>query len=480
MYLNTAFAQRISGSLTNLRKSQIILRSYPTFLSNHDDTLDVAFDGSFSKNVKLERSGFIELIVGGYAVDNIYIGPNDDLVISADGKNWNTFSETVQFKGSAALFNEYLSYINRNLRSQSMLISMETYHLSQEKFLTTVLDVYRNRDSLASKFLSKLDKNDLSSQKWMTFRKIDSIQNLYEKLSVYRSFAAAVIRSWVEKQKFVSEFVTPYITISDGAEYLAAPRYRYFWIDYLELKYDLRNSKVVKEYKHNKMDYFKALPDFKKIELNDRLSDVVDIYYLSNIPKEYVAAKDDDFVVLDTFVHKLVNHLSDKTAGKNYFLIASKVSEFSRTSRPGKQAMDFQMEDITGKSYTLKDFMGKIVIIDVWASWCIPCIKEIPAIKKMSEKYGKNGEAVFISVSLDEFRKDWIEKGLSVLTLDNKQFWANGGFDSLLAKEYAITSIPRFIIIDSDGLIINIDGPRPSQTSEFSDIIDQALAKKTK
>jgi len=142
--------------------------------------------------------------------------------------------------------------------------------------------------------------------------------------------------------------------------------------------------------------------------------------------------------------------------------------------------MDFQMEDRTGKIYTLKDFKGKIVVIDVWASWCIPCIKEIPAIKKMSEKYANRGETVFISVSVDEFRKDWIEKGLSISGLENKQFWANGGFESTLAKSYAITSVPRFIIIDPDGLIINIDGPKPSQISEFSVIIDQALSKKTK
>jgi len=479
-FFNPAFAERISGLVINLKKPQIILRSYPTFLASHDDTLMVAFDGSFSRNIKLESPGFIELVIGGYAIDNIYIGPNEDLVVSADGKNWNTFFETVKFKGSAAPFNNYLSYVNRNLRRQNMFITMETYHFEQKKFLSTVVEVYKTRDSLASRYLSKLNQKELSSRKWMTFKKIDSIQNLYEKLSVYRSFAAAVIKPWVEKQKFVSEYVVPLIKVTEMAEYLAAPHYRYFWVDYLELKYDLKNSQVFKEYKHNKMDYFKALPDFKQKEVNDRLSDVVDIYYLSNIPKEYVAARDSDFVILDTFVNKLVKHLSDKTVGKNYFLVASKVSDFSRTSRPGKQAKDFQMEDKMGKTYTLKDFKGKLVVIDVWASWCIPCIKEIPALKTMSEKYVNNGETVFISVSVDEFRKDWIEKGLSIPNLENKQFWANGGFESLLAKQYAITSVPRFIIIDRDGLIINIDGPKPSQISEFSDMMEQALSGKKK
>jgi len=476
LFVNTAVAQCISGILKNLEKPQIILRSYPTFLSNHDDTVTVALDGSFSRNIKLESPGFIELMVGSYTINNIYIGPHDDIIISADGKNYDTFFETIQFKGSAALFNNYLSYIKRNLRSQKMFISMETYHLGQKKFLATVLAVYKSRDSLASKYLSKLDQKEFSFRKWTTFKKIDSIQTLYEKLSVYRSFAAAVIKPWVEKQKFVSEFIAPYLKVLDNTEYLSAPQYRYFWIDYLELKYDLNKSQIVQEYKHNKYDYFNALPDLKQREINDRLSDVVDIYYLSNIPKEYTAAKDGDFAVLDTFLHKLVNHLSDKTAGKNYFLAASKVSEFSRSSRPGKQAKDFKIEDRTGKTYTLNDFKGKLVVIDIWASWCIPCIKEIPALKKMSEKYANN-EIVFISISVDEFQKDWIKKGLSIPNLDNKQFWANGGFDSLLAKEYAISSVPRFIVIDRDGLIVNIDGPKPSQLLEFSNMIDLALSK---
>lgn len=129
-------------------------------------------------------------------------------------------------------------------------------------------------------------------------------------------------------------------------------------------------------------------------------------------------------------------------------------------TRAGGIAANFTYPDVKGKEVSLSDFKGKVVLIDVWATWCGPCKQEIPHLKKLEEEM-KGTDVVFLGVSVDEARNkqkwmDFIEKeGLGGI-----QLFADGW--SKITKDYRINGIPRFIVIDRKGNVVSFDAPRPS------------------
>jgi thiol-disulfide isomerase/thioredoxin len=77
----------------------------------------------------------------------------------------------------------------------------------------------------------------------------------------------------------------------------------------------------------------------------------------------------------------------------------------------GTDAYNFSLSDVNDKVVSLKDLRGKVVVLDIWAMWCAPCLQEKPYFRKIEEEYKNNKEIVFISVSTDGLAKKEIWKG---------------------------------------------------------------------
>ncbi|MES2573624.1 MAG: TlpA disulfide reductase family protein [Bacteroidota bacterium] len=127
-----------------------------------------------------------------------------------------------------------------------------------------------------------------------------------------------------------------------------------------------------------------------------------------------------------------------------------------------------------GGNTKLEDLKGKYVYVDVWATWCGPCRAEIPHLKKMEEKYnGKN--IAFVSISVDT-QKDF-EKWKSFVTdknLGGVQLFADKDWNSDFIKSFGINSIPRFILIDPNGKVVQADASRPS-SPQLKEDLDKLL-----
>jgi len=157
----------------------------------------------------------------------------------------------------------------------------------------------------------------------------------------------------------------------------------------------------------------------------------------------------------------------------------AKYQEFiGDTAFIGKSSYNFTLPDSTGRIYSMKDFKGKVVFIDVWATWCGPCKEEYPHIKALEEEYSNNKDIVFLGVSIDmaTARKQWVNAikkeglpGLQLLDDRGKAF----------ALKYGITGIPRFLLIDRDGKWIEVRCPRPSSKEELKKYLDKALGQGT-
>jgi thiol-disulfide isomerase/thioredoxin len=128
---------------------------------------------------------------------------------------------------------------------------------------------------------------------------------------------------------------------------------------------------------------------------------------------------------------------------------------------------------ITGKSPTNRivssdQFIGKIVYVDVWASWCGPCLKEIPFAQKLQSEFQKNASVVFLNVSVDQDENDWKR------SLERHKDWGGEHIlnDRSIYKLYNISGIPRYILINKRGELVKADAPRPS-----SDKIEEEIIK---
>lgn len=139
----------------------------------------------------------------------------------------------------------------------------------------------------------------------------------------------------------------------------------------------------------------------------------------------------------------------------------------------GEPAIDFKFPNSDGKEIALSSLKGKAVYIDVWATWCGPCKKEIPYLIKLKEEY-KNKNIVFLGVSIDAQadHEKW-KKFLIDNNLTGVQLFAGDKADDI-SKPYKIKGIPRFILIDKDGRIVSENAPRPSNP-EIKLIIDNVL-----
>ena len=138
---------------------------------------------------------------------------------------------------------------------------------------------------------------------------------------------------------------------------------------------------------------------------------------------------------------------------------------------PGQPAIDFEMLDVEGNVKHLADFKGKVIYIDLWATWCGPCIQESPAFEALGKKYvGK--DIVFLPVSTDTTTKPW----LRYLDGHKKELTQYHSNDVALKESWAIMYIPRFILIDKDFNIVNAYAPRPS-SEEIGTLIDSVLNK---
>jgi len=119
---------------------------------------------------------------------------------------------------------------------------------------------------------------------------------------------------------------------------------------------------------------------------------------------------------------------------------------------------------------------NKITYIDFWASWCGPCLAEMPNSEKLKEEYSKQG-INFIYLSVDESPDDWKQAAKDLGLPDTENYLLPKGPYSPIAEQFKINAIPRYMVMDKTGNIINDDAPRPSAL-EIRQLFDKLLKEK--
>ena len=125
--------------------------------------------------------------------------------------------------------------------------------------------------------------------------------------------------------------------------------------------------------------------------------------------------------------------------------------------QPGQPAPEFTLPDLDDQPVSLSQFKGQVVLLDFWASWCVPCIDDLPYLRQVKEKTA-DWPVVFLNISLDADDADWREaidkheiKGVHVRA---------DGWNAEVAKTYQVSGIPSYYLVDSQGLIVEDHGLR--------------------
>ena len=131
-----------------------------------------------------------------------------------------------------------------------------------------------------------------------------------------------------------------------------------------------------------------------------------------------------------------------------------KIVEKRKQVAIGKKIVDFEMPDLKGETKKLSDFVGngKVVLIDFWASWCLPCRASMPDLIKTYNQYKGKGFDI-VGISLDNKKEAW-EKGINDLKLPWNQLSDIKGWKCKGAELYGVNSIPHTVLVDKNGIIV--------------------------
>lgn len=234
------------------------------------------------------------------------------------------------------------------------------------------------------------------------------------------------------------------------------------------------------------------------LRIGNRLSELMEVYYRQhkdyNLSYDYLKttvrsnaglAPHHDFVLSNLIASGYV--LDGVAYAKLYEIISGFKKDYPRSKylpeleqilaeyaplKPGAPMKDFSMQDENGKTFRLSDYKGKLIYVDLWATWCGPCVEEFPYSRKLAERYRKNQDLVFLYVSKDNNPKSWKSylkknlalKGVHAIQSPIEVDYNHPKIDSNdVMHLYKINSIPRYILIGKDGRIINYNADRPSE-----------------
>lgn len=405
------------------------------FVKNSDDKL-IWIAKLDEKN---SFKGSFEITTGYYTIGDgnehtaMYLKPGFDLNIYINTKE---FDESIQFSGLGASENQYIAKAYLFDEGLGKLNNYGYYAKLPEKGFLKL------RDSIKTLEINLLNQNKGAMDKEFYSACLMKIDYAYRsKLVNYESMHKFLTNN--KEFKVSTEFPDPFkgIDLNNKA---------WFGIyEYTDLLGKYIEDKASKDMLAKKSsEYYIAYLNYLKTEIKSTLLQEKFAYELGKYRLAY--AKD-----VDSLYKRTMEFIIDTTKRNE---IKSQYA-ILKNMKVGSQSTSFTFKDINGEDVSLESLKGKFVYIDIWATWCGPCIGEIPHLKKLEDTL-RSKNIVFVSISMNDVKTTW-EKMVVNSKLGGIQLFAENSKDPFFLN-YLVSGIPRFILLDTDGKIIDANAKRPS------------------
>jgi len=419
----------ISGQIKNSNSKKVLLES-----GDFSAEIAISEDGTFSDTLNIPESGFFNMSIGREYTP-LHLSYGDSLFVNIDAPK---FDESIIYTGTGAAKNNYLAKKTRDNASVKAN-SVAFYSLDESEFKSKVAEISK-KNQTALDALNQVDQDFLITEK----------QNL-----VYDEYA--LLQSYEQSHA--------YFTKNQGFEVS-----------------DNFMPEELKNMVYDDADAYKNSASYKQMALQNTMNDMFETIGndISSIKAEDLAdienikipaLKDEVVAYLGGFLISPGNeNMEDiyqlfikNTTNEEIKQKLTDTYEKNKSLLKGMPSPKFvNYENHNGGETSLDDLKGKYVYVDVWATWCGPCIREIPSLKEVESRFhGKNIEFVSASIDKEKDHEKW-KTMVEEKDLGGTQLFADNDWQSKFVQDYGIQGIPRFILIDPEGKIVSADAPRPS------------------
>lgn len=415
--------------------------------------------GTARFNVTVDAPGNYVITSDGLKSLMLYLQPGLDISISLDEKD-KTIAP--QFSGNGAIYQEAIYKLRTDLKIFNV---MDMMRLEPEVLDSMLLASTAQGDELAEKLkpsFTEIPEFDQMLKAWVVSQKAEVFERYPDYYQYFNGKNPAYIpdstgQRWVE-----------FLSYADVGLKIQGYRNNVStYLDYLTTKKrdEMIESGVHKDsitYEKYQAMKFEIASGVEHVGLRELMM-ATDIMTRMN------------FMELTNIESQLVDF---KTAYPTSIYVAPLDKFHAKTEnlKPGKPAIEFTGLTMEGEKKSIKDYVGKVVYVDVWATWCGPCRAEFPHAKTLKEEFKDNKDVVFMYVSIDDGQKEWkayLEKDPE---FKGEHLYAEGAWNSDICNEYLISGIPRYMLIDKQGNISTADAPRPSSGEKIRESINALLA----
>jgi len=427
------------------------------------DTLHLNDKGEFYlKTYKITRPQRTDLFQNSTQINRIYVAPGYNLQIYADATNANTLFASKKITGIGEESNRYR--IQRDEAFAKGADKRSWFDLKPEEFLPYIKAQTKLDDSVHHNVFDRPQPKD---PYFNFFKKMIEIDN--QSLSFTSILQFSMINGYSKKQmQDVVENNMPSIFANgmSNDDYLIAEDYTR-WVVPVYYQYrnklnELEDSVVVQKADYplnmiNQLFTGKVKEHLLRYTVTKPISGALSIEELNNARKKNQPLY--DAISRSAVKQEIIKSYAEKELQLMQLQI-------------GKPAPPFSLPDQRGNIHHLKDFKGKVIYIDLWASWCAPCRAEIPNFKKLKNKFTGSDKVAFVGIAVSDGDKDW-RKALSEDQPNWLQLYDTSG---AVGKSYVAAAIPKYILIDKNGMVVNFNAPAPGDLS-IEQLIRDEIAK---
>ncbi|MEM6771726.1 MAG: TlpA disulfide reductase family protein, partial [Bacteroidota bacterium] len=387
------------------------------------EDLPVAEDGSYVDTINIAEEQYVDLALGDLRFW-IYLSPGDAITISGDS--------VLSFSGDNAEINTYL--YQSAMAEDGQMSFKEIYEQEEGDYL-------RYRDSIKADQLTHLAQLSAGNEAFQAFHRKGIEYDYLFQVAQYPTYHGYFVENYEPSATITSIYQE--VSLDNEADAKRYSGYRYLASELLDLRADSVEDITTLSHLEASLSVLRSVQS--PTILDEKLNEL--LYYFNAQEKNLESVR-------DSMLARAKLDDTKEAINERYTLLSK--------LKPGSPSPAFDYENYQGGSTKLADLKGKYVYVDIWATWCGPCLGEIPHLKK-TEAVFHDANIEFVSISIDELAdKDKWRGMIEKRELGGTQLFADNDWESEFVRSYGILGIPHFILLDDQGNIVSANVERPS------------------